>query len=317
MSNGVQNNDRRGVNDLDGLIVLTEPLIPVIDSGKFTAAVRRLTPEESIILLQERNPHNRGLRSRDATNQSRDIEAGNWEINGETLKFDWEGNTLDGQHRMQACIRANRSIDTVVITGLSPEVQPTVDAGIRRTNGDRFSIAKEPNPNELAATVRRVWAWERGDRTFSNNFAPTPHEMAALLREKPELRDATLLAIDVYHDFNAIPKSVLSSTYHVLSQIDKHAADLFFMKLKTGAGMHIGHPVLTLRNRAIKSHGANDQRKIRSFGQWVDYVFRAWNAFVTDRDLLRIQTGRDGRTVLPVGLKNTTLVALGVELEEH
>lgn len=317
MSNGVQNNGSRGINDLDGLTVLTEPLIPVIDSGKFTAAVRQLQPEEAAFLLENRNPHNRGLRKRDAANQSRDVESGNWQINGETLKFDWEGNTLDGQHRMEACRRADTPIITLVVTGLSPEVQPTVDTGIRRTNGDRFGLAGEINPNELAATVRRVWAWERGDRNFASNFAPTPHEMSELLEEKPELRDATSLAIEVYREFNAIPKSVLSSTYYVLASIDRQAADVFFNKLKTGAGMHIGHPVLTLRNRAIKSSGANDHRRIRSFGQWVDYVFRAWNAFVTDRDLLRIQTGRDGRTVLPVGLKNTSPVAQDAELGEH
>lgn len=316
MSNGVQNNGGRGVNDLKGLTVLTEDLVTVIDSGVFTAAVRRIMPEVATFLLQERNLRNRGLRRRDATNQSRDIETDNWDINGESVKFDWNGMMLDGQHRMEACRRAGKPIDTLVVTGLDPNVQLTVDTGIRRTNGDRFGLVGEENPNELAATVRRVWAWERGDRTFGSNFAPTPHEMTELLNEKPELRESTRVALEVYREFHAIPKSVLSSTHYVLSGIDESAASLFFMKLRTGAGMHVGHPILTLRNRAIKSHGANDQRKIRSFGQWVDYVFRSWNAFVTDRDLIRIQTGRDGRVVLPVGLKNSMVQSLAAEAAE-
>jgi hypothetical protein len=307
VSNGVQNNGVRGVNDLDGLTVHTEPLIPIIDSGKFTIAVRRITPEDAATLLELRNNRNRGLRKRDAANQARDVKSGNWEINGETVKTDWYGMLIDGQHRLEACVRAGVPIDTIVVTGLSPEAQQTVDIGTRRTNGDRLALKGEVNANVLAAIARRVWAWDEGDRSFSSNSAPTPHEMDLIIERYPDLREATRLASDVYTHVPGIPKPVIGATYHVLSAIDEDTARLFFLKLKTGAGMHVGHPILTLRERINRSHGSKDpSKKITQFSHWVDYVFRAWNAFVTGRDLTRIQQGRDKRVVMPVGLKNTS-----------
>lgn len=318
MSNGIKNNGGRGVNDLQGLTVLTEPLIPVIDSGVFTSVVRRIQPDEAAVILELRNNRNRGLRKRDASNQSRDVESGNWQINGETVKFDWDGMLIDGQHRLEACVRAGKAIETVVITGLSPDSQETVDIGTRRTNGDRLAIKGVPNPNIYAAIARRVWSWERGDRGFSSNFAPTPHELDEVIAKFPELAEATRIAVEVYADVPGIPRPVIGATYHVLSGIDKATADLFYSKLRTGAGLHEGHPILTLRNRIMKAHGSKDpMKRIVAFSQWVDYVFRAWNAFVSGRDLARIQTGRDGRIVLPVGLKNISTTELAANAGGH
>jgi hypothetical protein len=319
VSNGLQNNGGRGVNDLDGLTVLTEPLIPVIDSGKFTTAVRRITPSDATYLLENRNPRNRGLRRRDSANQSRDVGMDNWEINGETVKFDWNGDVLDGQHRLDACRRANKPINTLVVTGLSPEVQATVDIGSRRTHADRLTIAGETNAVALASIARRVWAWNEGDLSFASNFAPTPAEMAKLIEDHPEIRVSTTIAVETYSAWPHIPKAVIGATHYVLADIDEDAARLFFQKLRTGAGLEVGHPIHTLREQAArlsKVTGENGRQKAPTFPRWVAYVFRAWNAYVEGRSMSIIRQPAGKPIPLPVGLKNTAVRRIAVRANE-
>lgn len=79
------------------------------------------------------------------------MDEGNWVINGETIKFTDEDKLFDGQHRLQACILADKPFKTYVIRGISDKKAfATVDVGRARTHGDIFSIAGYKNSNVVS-----------------------------------------------------------------------------------------------------------------------------------------------------------------------
>lgn len=271
-----------------GLVVRTDKLLPLVDRGVWISDVFAVTPEEAGSILQDRNPSNRRLRRRDVANHVRDIVAGDWKPNGETIKFDRDGDLLDGQHRLAAILAAGITAPSLVVMGLNPDVQSTVDIGIRRTDGDRYTLRGEKNSMILAAALRLIWMWEvREDRKLTKTYKPTPAEQDRLLAEHPEIRDSAVIARATYSKFPQIPQSVLALTHYLLANVDEDDADWFFARIADGVDLHEHHPVITLRNRAIKERRGPSPRALPT-SLWVGYIFRAWNAFRDGRNLAQI-----------------------------
>lgn len=84
------------------------------------------------------------------------ILAGKWQYNGDTIKVAKSGDVLDGQHRLWACIEADRSIKTVVVYGIEKEAFATIDT-LRKTRSgaDILALAGLERHRSLAAGALR------------------------------------------------------------------------------------------------------------------------------------------------------------------
>jgi len=89
---------------------------------------------------------------------------GEWLYNGEAIKFDRDGRLVDGQHRLEAVVKANKPIAFLVIRGLDPEVFKTIDTGKKRSAGDVLAIKGVKNPNAVGAAMRLL------HRTLADEF---------------------------------------------------------------------------------------------------------------------------------------------------
>lgn len=112
-----------------------------------------LEPEQCRQLLQW-NTNNRKLNRRKVEEYKRDIVDGKWEVNGEAISIDINGQLLNGQHRLTAALEANIPFTTVVVRGLSPEVIHTIDTGKKRTYADRLYMNDVPHATGVAATMK-------------------------------------------------------------------------------------------------------------------------------------------------------------------
>ena len=63
------------------------------------AKIIEITPEMAQRYL-ERNTHNRRLSERSVRELVTAIKNDEWQVNGEAIKVDEEGNLIDGQHRL-------------------------------------------------------------------------------------------------------------------------------------------------------------------------------------------------------------------------
>lgn len=242
------------------------------------------------------NTHNRSLRDRAVGDYARDMAAGKWRQNGETIKFAADGTLLDGQHRLKAVTVAGVPVPMLVVTGLDHDTQETMDAGRKRTTADAFALRGETHFTVLASVLKRVWLWENGDYKFSGNQVPTTAECTALLERHPEIRRSAEIASRVHQTFKYIPQSVTGTAHVLFTRIDPAESAWFFTRLGDGAELALGHPILTLRTRAMSE--AADRRTTPA-DRHMAYLIRAWNAVRDGRELSRIQIAPDAPMPMP------------------
>lgn len=253
-----------------------------------------VTPELAEKWLKQ-NTRNRRIRDRVAIAYARDMEAGRWAENGEAIKFAADGTLLDGQHRLNAIVLAGVTVTMLVITGLANATQETMDAGSKRTTSDAFSLRGETNFSILSSVAKRVWMWDQGDFRFTG-AAPTTAECAALLEERPDLRRSADIGARVRQSFKPLPPSITGTAHHLFTRLDANEAVWFFQRVADGAELPKGHPVLTLRARAVAD--AAEQRNNRA-DRHMAYLIRTWNAVREGRPLTRIIQAPDAPMPLP------------------
>ena len=102
------------------------------------------------------NTRNRPVRYTKVAQFARDMTAGKWMLNGETIKIASDGTILDGQHRLYACIQAEVPFETVVIRGLPMEAQDTIDTGApaRWPTSSRCAARSAPISSPLSPAGR-------------------------------------------------------------------------------------------------------------------------------------------------------------------
>jgi hypothetical protein len=256
----------------------------VADSG---VGLQTVTPSMAAAWLAKDNTHNRRIRPTLVAQYARDMADGNWMFNGETVKFAADGTLLDGQHRLAAVVKSGVTVPLLLVRGLPNNTQATVDLGARRTTGDVLNLAGERNYRTLGATLRRIWRWQRAVYRLTRggaNAQPSAAECLELLANKPEIRESVRVATRVAGEFRFIPASTLALAHWMFHRIDPDDCAWFFERLADGADLIPGHPVLTLRKRAMED-AARVQRVPEDL--MLAFVIKAWNAF-RDGRLLKI-----------------------------
>lgn len=101
--------------------------------------VEEITPQMAEEYLSH-NMVNRTINRNRVIAYSNDMKTGEWQLNGESIKFDDSGNMVDGQHRLSAIIRANVSVKTFVLRGVESGIS-LYDRGRNRSVTDTLIIS--------------------------------------------------------------------------------------------------------------------------------------------------------------------------------
>jgi hypothetical protein len=239
-----------------------------------------------------KNPNNRNLRRSVVDGYARDMAAGRWALNGETVKFSADGHLFDGQHRLNAVVTSGMTVPMVVIRGLSPDVMPTVDAGAKRSYSDALKLQGEDNTSTLAAVARRAVMWERGMRTNTGAIRPTPVEMNAFIEEHPEIRASAELAARLASR-ESLPASVYGLCHYLFAQLDSEQASWFLMRVSDGDGLSSSDPIAQLRGRItrLRVRGGRINET-----EGLALTIRAWNAHRAGETRTKLQMPKGGLT---------------------
>jgi hypothetical protein len=77
-----------------------------------------ITPAMAQEYLKFNTENYRSINNVRVISYAADMKAGRWQLNGEGIKFDTNGTLIDGQHRLQAIVRAGVPIEMLVIRGI-------------------------------------------------------------------------------------------------------------------------------------------------------------------------------------------------------
>lgn len=239
------------------------------------------------------NTHNRKLRHRVITMYAADMRDGKWQWNGESIKFSRSGDLLDGQHRLAAIVEADVKVPMLVVRGLPPETQETVDGGAKRKFSDVLQLRGEPNYTSLSALVRRVALWKAGFRDATSTFTPSVAYLLQTLEEHPELR-ASANAGDHTARGCGLPSSICGFCHWLFNGVhgvDSDDVEHFFMRLHDGQNLAKSDPIYELRRTVEESKSVRGQR---STTYLTAITIKAWNAYREGRQIALLRWRRGG-----------------------
>lgn len=139
--------------------------------------IKIITPEYAERLL-EKNTSNRNLRRDHVNNLARDMSEGAWRLNNDAICIANDGTLLNGQHRLNAIIKAGKPIKMLVAEGFSPDSYKVLDGGAKRSVADQLNIT-----NELAATVKLAFNFSIGSY-YQTAIKPNHQDIETLLESE-------------------------------------------------------------------------------------------------------------------------------------
>ncbi len=254
-----------------------------------SSSLRTITPKQAKEMLGSQI-RNRYISDALVDRYARDMKKENWDENGQALIISEEGKLIDGQHRLNACIKADVPFRSVVTRGVDEKAKLTIDAGKKRSFAHQLQMDGIPYPNHTAATIQTVFHILEG----STATKLTNHEMQKILDKYPDIFNSTKL---IMSKIPLVPvPSVLAAVHflasHFLSKRDMFAGQdmagefhkvfytgMPFYKPEAGKGTKTRKdPAHIWRERLIrimaKPHTAIPRKSV------IDGTVHAWNLFI-------------------------------------
>jgi hypothetical protein len=243
-----------------------------------TTEVMTITPGTAKKWLAANTDAQRPLSQYTVERYAREMKEGQWVINGESIKFNTSGSMIDGQHRLHACIQANRSFDTLIVTNLPEEAFKTLDRGKQRGAADLLAMRGEQQVTLLATCLSYLgkldeYGW--GGIVFSNSgriLRPEPHTIVdVVLPRHPGIRES----LHVWSKLRGrLPPSIASTLHYLFAQRNLDQANAFFQHLAELDHSGPGDPIALLNKRLVENMRA--QSKLRSH-HLAAITIKAWN----------------------------------------
>jgi hypothetical protein len=236
------------------------------------------------------NVNPRKMRPTRVRQYAREMTAGNWAPYTAPLMFDTNGNLVDGQHRVAACIEAGVPFQTMIVYGVDEATVESLDQGMKRTAGDVLRGHGEFNHLGLASTISMLWRWDRNEIFLSTT--PTIAETREWLDANPGIRAAVSHA----SSFSSAPLrmriTVIGALLYRADIVHPEVAEDFRHKLLHGTNLGEDDAILRYRkwlmDKRISAYGRPSREMELALG------VKTWNAHIQGKPLKALRWQRGG-----------------------
>lgn len=219
------------------------------------ASLVEVTPKLAAQWLRM-NKKNRPLSGPTVDHYASQVHKGSWELTGDTIKFNGDGDLIDGQHRLRAIIQAGKPIKTLIVRGVPSTAFDRLDTGRTRNLRDVLALDGELTGNaatdfSVASAMRWVYRLST-DPTLGRKGRLTNHEILTFCQNLKGFKNSL--------KFGELSREITRSTalgmalHYLFSKKDRELADAFFIGLGEGAGLEAESPLHHLRERMIKDN---------------------------------------------------------------
>lgn len=241
----------------------------------------------------DRNVKNRTVRQGAVARYRSDMESGRWVMTGDPIRFDVDGNLIDGQHRLIALSEIEGlSLPFSVVRGLPRESQSFMDQGIKRTPGDQLTLRGLKNGQAIAAAIKQFIAWDeemlfRDTKVLQSITSP---QIEAWVEDHPADVEFLTQIIHLTKQNDARP-AIAAAAAIGFARLDAQACLDFFTLLARGAGT-AGHPIVTLDKRLQRMRRESVVLPDRDV---LALFIVAWNAWRQGKQVTKFQRPAGGR----------------------
>lgn len=240
--------------------------------------VMKITPEIARAWL-ETNIHNRPVNETVIARYAEAMKSGQWERNGETIKFADTGALLDGQHRLKAVIQSGVTVETYVVFNLPQKVFDTIDTGKSRTITDLLALDGEPHGNVMGPALRLLYVHDEfGSPTeMGKRLARliTNRDLMETRQRHPELEQSVGFVTGVKGLNKYMGPASAAYLHYMFAKLQPHLADSFFIRLARAQDMEDDHPIFVLRRRLEGMSKATDADRLEALA----ITIKAWNIY--------------------------------------
>jgi hypothetical protein len=236
-----------------------------------------VTPEFALELLGNMDP-NRSISQRKVNGFARDMLAGKWRLNAETMKLAEDGKLIDGEHRLWAVTEAKVAVPMTIAYGVPRDWRRTVDTGRSRSFSDIMKIegATLGSGRTAAGVIRLIALYRIGRLAQPKTIFPTHEELESILAE-PGIA-ATIEDFGNRYIRRVRHPSIIGFVYWRAMQDDQDKARDWAEGVATGLDMKADDPRYQLRERL------NEPKA----GHWptlevTALAIKSWNLFYTGK----------------------------------
>ena len=247
---------------------------------------KTITPEEAAAIIQSQNYNNRPLNQVTVNYYAYQMQEGLWKSNGEGIQFSKTGRLLNGQHRLMAIIKANMPIKLFCVYNIDDDAFVTYDQQYTRTAAHLFTMKGYKNANNKAAFVNRylLWTKQKGDAKTSSKRKYIPKEM--VLQEYENHIEAFDRIYEKAEKCYFKFRRLLTTT-----ELGAYMSFLIIQKGHPEEKVYSFFNQLTLIEQPTQSEAINKLRE--SLNNRTDisrpmkyaYVVKAWNAYITGKEI--------------------------------
>jgi hypothetical protein len=248
--------------------------------------VELITPAQAQKYLDTQT-RNRNLSETTVARYAEAMEQDRWALTMESIKFDRDGVLIDGQHRLAACVKANKPFRTAVTRGLEHGAFAEMDTGRPRSPGNVLHIEGYSRANLCAAAIKVIQGIQDAENDENvRSFRARGSRQAYLdwmQKHGPQLLEACNV-IDT-KDARAIlrPPSIFVALRFLFGQVNEMRAQEFFQRLSTGIDLTQSDPVYKLRLCLIQELG---QKNLRHRPEWKCAItIKAWNSWLRNEPI--------------------------------
>lgn len=269
----------------------------VVSIKKPTMSVVYVTPEMAERWLG-RNRINRAKKTRKILMYANDMAAGRWQLTGEAIKFDANGDLIDGQNRCHAIIQSGCIVPVFVVRGLAPESQRVMDAGTPRSASDNLHIQGYTNASMVASAARLIIIWQRGGNWSQNAKSVSHSEIDEWVRQNTEIIDAVAIGARCYRKTSFKPSLIAFTSWMIAETDGMYHADEFWTAAAEKVNLPDGDPVLALTAWAAQNRVSRRHPDIRAE---VSAIIRAYNYRKQGKPWRTVRTNtKDGTSLIPI-----------------
>ena len=251
---------------------------------------RLITPVEAQIILDTKLGANRKMKLHYAESMADAWDRGEYIQTGDTLKYDRNGQLIDGQHRLMAVVLSGQITEFVVVEGIDPDAIRVIDAELaKRSLADQLGIIGFKNTAALATVVRASWAMEQnGKPQLSGHGGLTMAQAIDFIERRSTIEASAVAGRKFAQRTSGITAREFGALFDIMHHTEPGVADNFFDQVSNEYGDK-GSPAVRLVSRT-KAHEAQEQHSVRHV---MGLFIKAWNAEVEGRKPRSLKMDRD------------------------
>lgn len=255
-----------------------------------------------------RNTNNRKLSQAVVQQYAGAMERGEWNLGNAAIAKDPEGNLLDGQHRLHAVVRSGVTIRQMLVEGLAPHTQDSMDSGRKRTLEQQLDRYGYKNARDLAATLNFLYRIEQEKDVRHARTTLTTKQALDMLERYPSIIDSVAYAVKIRPKKLGYSVTAIAGLHFLWSQTAPEDAQVFFDSVISGAGLSEEDPRHILKRTLDKSVvQAKSRRQQVDTRNHAAIMIKAFNAWRTGRVMQRIYWTPGGARPEPFPMWDETL----------